>query len=68
MKQSLHYQAIFPRDVVKLVVNACVHHVRKRFAEKMPSFKSIAPEILIFLDNAVINSIALRVGEIVGQM
>jgi von Willebrand factor type C domain len=44
-----------------------VHHVRKRYVEKIQLFKSIELAIPISQDNAVINLIALRVGEIEGR-
>ena len=42
--------------------------VRKRFVEKIRSSKSIVPVIQIFPVNAVINLIALRVGETEGNL
>ena len=61
------YPRIFHRDVVKIEVDVFVRRVRKRFVEKIRSFKSIELAIPISQDNAVISLIALRVGEIEGR-
>jgi hypothetical protein len=46
------------------MVDVFVRHAQKRSVEKIRLFKSIEQAIQIFPDNAVINLIALRVGEI----
>ncbi len=59
---------IFHPSVANVEVNVSVHHVQKFNVEKIPLFKYIVQAIQIFLGNVVINIIALRVGEIEGNI
>ena len=51
---------------VNLTVVVFVQLVRRRFVVKIQLYKSIELAMQIFLDNVVINFIALRVGENIG--
>ena len=62
------YQKIFHRYVVNVEVNASVQLVQKLSVVKIQLFKSIEQAIQIFPDNVVINLIALRVGELKGNI